>query len=154
MRRRRNKLKGRFSLMLGIFSIMLGCRTPYKVVSIAPSATLSEDWLELRLEKPLRWSEPVEEISFHIDSAHQISDGLEIIEANGQRCVPEVELIGDDGKSYIMDSHSFLGDEMIFSFKSHPANLKSVRAIRLHNRISLHVSNLLWRGYDPAEVKR
>ena len=147
-------MKKKLTLMLGTLSMVLGCKTPYNVVPIAPSATLSKDWLELRPEKPLRWSEPEEEISFHIDSAHEISQRLEIIVPNGDRCVPDVELIADDGQSYVMDSHGFLGDEMIFSFKSHPANLKSVWAIRVRNRIPLHVSNLLWRGYDPVEVKR
>lgn len=147
-------MKGRLTLVIGTLSMILGCRTPYNVVPIAPSATFSKDWLEIRPKKPLRWSRPEEEISFHIDSAHQISHELEIIEPGGERSVPDVELIADDGQPYAMDSHSFVGDEMIFSFKSHPANLKSVRAIRIRNQLPLHVSNLLWRGYDPVEVKR
>lgn len=140
--------------LIGAILMMLGCRESYTLVPIAKTATLSKEWTEIRPEKILRWSRPEEEIVFHIDSVHQVSRELEIIGANGERGVPDVELIADDGLSYVMDSHGFVGADMVFMFKNNPSHIATFRAVRIRSSIPLSISNLSWRGYDPANVKR
>jgi hypothetical protein len=124
------------------------------IESIASHATLSTSWSEFRLEHILRWSEPEEELSFRIDTPHRIGEHLEIIGPEGEGFVPEVELVANDGKTFLMDTHGFLGGEIFFTFKSRPSALTSVAAIRVRSSIPIIVSNMIWRGYDPKNVKR
>ena len=142
------------AVMPGVLSLLLACRDPYSVISIASEVTISKDWIELRLARPLRWSRPEEELSFNIDTPHSVGEGLEIIGPRGEHFVPEVEAIGENGNVFTMDSHGFLGEELVFSFKNKPSGLNTIQAVRLRSSTPLRVSNLRWRGYDPQEVKR
>jgi hypothetical protein len=132
----------------------LGCREPYIVEPVVSQAVLSTNWKEFRPAHPLRWSRPVEELSFRVDAPHHIGEHLEIIGPSGERFVPEVELLGDNGKPFVMDSHGFLGEEVVFAFRNKPSGLTSIQAIRIRSSTPIDVSNMLWRGYDPKEVKR
>jgi hypothetical protein len=143
-----------FVTMLVAFSLLLGCREPYSVVPIASQATISKNWTEFRPGQPLRWSQQEEELSFRIDTPHHIGEGLEIVGPGGERFVPEVELMADNGKFFVMDSHGFLGEELDFTFKNKPPDLKSIQVVRIRSSTPINVSNVLWRGYDPSRVKR
>jgi len=143
-----------FATMLGVFSLLLGCREPYFVVPIASHATISSTWTEFRPAQPLRWSQDEEELGFRIDTPHHIGDGLEIVGPGGERFVPEVELMAGNGKSFVMDSHGFLGEEVVYTFKSTPPDLKTIQAIRIRSSTPINISNVLWRGFDRKEVKR
>jgi hypothetical protein len=137
-------------LVLGLWS-MAGCEDPYSQVSIAPGAIVSTEWTEIRPEKPLAWTKPVEEFTFHIDSAHQRSLNLEIVGPDGKRSIPEVDLIAEDGRVVPLDVHGFLSEDMFFTTQT---PVKTVRAIRIRNSFQIRISNLRWVGYDPKEVKR
>jgi hypothetical protein len=139
----------------GVLLLLLGCREPYSVVPIASQATISKDWKEFRPAQPLRWSQPVEEVGFKIDTPHG-REGFEIIGLGGERFVPEVEVIGESGRVFRMDSLGFLGEELVFTFKfkGKPSDLKTIQAVRLRSSTPLSVSSLQWRGYDPQQVKQ
>jgi hypothetical protein len=149
-----DSMNKRFATVLIGFSLLLGCREPYFVVPITSHATISQVWTELRPAQPLRWSQQEEELGFRIDTPHHIGDGLEIVGPGGEKFVPEVELMADNGKLFVMDSHGFLGEEVVFTFKSKPADLKSIRVVRIRSSIPIKISDVLWRGYDPRNVKR
>jgi hypothetical protein len=140
--------------LLWILLILTGCRQPYVIEPIVSEAVISKDWTEFRPPHVLGWSQPVEELSFRVDTPHRIGDHLDIIGPSGEKFVPEVELIAADGKSFLMDSHGFLDDEVVFSFKSKPVDLRSVEGVRIRSSTPVHISNMVWRGYDPKTVKR
>jgi hypothetical protein len=147
------------AVVSGVLSAAIGCREPYTIVPVAPSVNLSKNWIYLHAKPPLRWSQPVEEFSFHIDSPHsfgQINDGhtVDIVLPNGGRCSIDVELIAQGGRSYAMDSGGVLGGDMYLTFKTKPPKLTSIEAVGIRSSTPLHISHLLWRGYDPAKVKR
>jgi hypothetical protein len=142
------------ALLLSVICLLLGCREPYVVEPIVSHATLSTNWSEFRPEHVLRWSEPEEELSFRIDTPHRIGEHLEIIGPGDERFVPEVELVANDGKTFLMDTHGFLGGEIVFTFKSRPSALTPIAAIRVRSDTPIAVSNMVWRGYDPKDVKR
>jgi len=133
---------------------MVGCRDPYTQVSIAPTATVTQSWSEVRPPQPLRWTKPQEEFSFHIDTPHQRSPQAEVIGSRGERCVPEVEFVTTSGKTLIADAHGFWGEDMYFYWSKGVPGMEPVQAIRIRSNLPLQISNLIWRGYDPAEVKR
>ncbi len=135
------------------FLVMLGCRDPYTQIRIASSATISQDWIEIRPAEPLHWTQPVQEFSFHIDSPHAVSRELQIVAPDGKRGVPDVELVASDGRTLVLDSHGFWGEDMYFYSRETPAPV-TVQAIRIRSNFPLHISGLTWRGYDPAKVKR
>jgi hypothetical protein len=141
------------AISFGVIFLLLGCREPYVIVPIVSQATLSTNWSEFRPEHALRWSEPEEELSFHIDTSHRIGEHLEIIGPKGERFVPEVELVAADGKTFIPDYHGFLGGDIFFAFRVKPSALTSIAAIRIRSSIPVTVSKMIWRGYDPKEVK-
>ncbi len=140
--------------MLGAVSLILGCWNPYVVVPIVSQASISTSWTEFRPAQPLRWSRPEEELSFRVNTPHYIGQNLEIVGPSGEQFVPEVELVADSGRLFVMDSHGFLGEEIVFTFKSKPSDLKSIQAVRIRSSSPISISNVLWRGYDPKDVKR
>jgi hypothetical protein len=141
-------------VLLSVMCLFLGCREPYVVEPIIAHANLSSNWSEFRPGHLLRWSEPEEELSFRIDTPHRIGEHLEIVGQGDERFVPEVELVANDGKTLLMDTHGFLGGEIVFTFKSKPSVFPSIAAIRVRSAIPITVSNMVWRGYDPKNVKR
>lgn len=140
--------------MLEAVSLILGCAKPYVVVPIVSQSSISTSWTEFRPARPLGWSRPEEELSFRINTPHPIGQNLEIVGPSGENFVPEVELVAESGRLFVMDSHGFLGEEIVFTFKSKPSGLKSIQAVRIRSSSPISISNVLWRGYDPKNVKR
>ena len=147
-------MKQNLVILFGAFLMMVGCRDPYVQVPIAATATVAQNWTEVRPAEPLRWTKPVQEFSFHIDTPHQRSTQVEIVGPGGEHFIPEVELVTVSGKTIVMDGHGFWGEEMCFDWSKGAAGMEPIQAIRIRSRVPLQISNLIWRGYDPAEVKR
>ena len=79
---------------------------------------------------------------------------LEIVAPTGARGVPDVELLTIGGKTFMMDSHGFWGEDIYFYSRNGTPTTEPVQAIRIRSPLTLRISNLLWTGYDPAKVKR
>jgi len=137
-------------------SVMLGCRE-YTQIGLTPQTTIvSRQWKELRPTAPLKWAAPQQELVFHIDSPHDIKvDGpnVEIMQPDGNRSVPEVWLVANNGQTYLMDGHGFWGEDMFFTVGK-PIRDATIIAFRIRNDFSIQISNPRWVGYDPARVKR
>jgi hypothetical protein len=145
--------KKRMLMLVAAFSL-IGCNERYTDVLVASSASISQQWSELRPEKPLQWTRPEEEFSFHIDTPHQQGEKLDIVGPSGEHCLPDVELVTTSGKTISLDGHGFWGEDMYFYLtKGKPGN-EAFQAIRIRCSMPLRISNLIWRGYDPTEVKR
>jgi hypothetical protein len=93
----------------------------------------------------------VQEFTFHIDSAHQRNSQLEIIGPEGEHSVPDVELVAHDGRTFALEVHGFLNEDMFFTRRTPVA---TIVAVRIRNSFPIRVSNVRWVGYDPAKVKR
>jgi hypothetical protein len=138
-------------MLLALLSFLVGCTDPYTRTPIASSATVSKEWTEIHPTPALRWSRPVQEFTFHIDSAHQRNPKLEIIAPNGEHSVPDVELVAEDGSTFALDVHGFLNEDMFFTRRT---PVTTIRSVRIRNSFPIRISNVRWVGYDPAEVKR
>jgi len=143
-----------FVFTLGVITICAGCREAYSVVSIAPDASIGPTWTMIRLAKPIGWSNPEQEIAFRIKTKYKVGEDLSIVLPSGEHVVPEVELIAASGQVYRADVHSFLGDEMIYSFAKKPADFRSVETVQIRSRVPIVVLDMAWIGYDPSKVKR
>jgi len=133
---------------------MVGCGDRYTQIPVASSVAISGAWTEIRPPEALHWTQPVEEFSFHIDSPHYIGPNAEVVGSDGQKFVPDVELIASDGKTYAMKEHGFWGEDMFFTRTDRLAGSVTIQTIRIRSSLPLRISNLIWRGYDPAKVKR
>jgi hypothetical protein len=132
--------------------LAIACGNPYTIVPIASMANVSADWTELVSAKPLVWAKLAQEVELHIDSPHQRDLELRIVGPDGQKSVPDVELVATDGRTFSMDVHGFLNEDMFFTRQT-PVPVP-IRAIRIRNGFPIRVSNVRWVGYDPANVKR
>jgi len=141
--------------VLAMLVLMGGCSNPYTDVPVASSATISQQWSEITPPQPLQWTRPAQELSFHIDTPHEQSTSVEIVGPNGQHCAPDVEFVTTSGKDFPMDAHGFGGDiEMYFWWKQERPEMEPIKTFRVRNCFPIHVSKIIWRGYDPREVKR
>ncbi len=131
-----------------------GCGNPYTQVPIASNATISQEWTEIRPPANLRWTEPVEEFSFHIDSPYVRSPQAEIVVPSGEHFIPDVEFVTTSGMTYVTNGHGFWGEDMFFSLSNGQPGMEPIQTIRIRSTLPLRISNLVWRGYDPAKVKR
>jgi hypothetical protein len=141
-------------MVVGVLLLTTACRDPYTQVRIVPAATIAQGWSEIRPAEPLRWTKPIQDFSFHIDTPHERSSRGEIVGLDGQSCIPEVEFLTTDGKTLVADTHGFWGEEMYFYWSKGGIGTEAIQAIRVRSSLPLQISNLIWRGYDPAEVKR
>lgn len=139
-------------VLVGLLTI-LGCEDRYTQAPIASAATVSKDWVEIRPPQPLKWTRPVQEVDFLIDSPHERGVRADIIGPNGEHWVPEMLLVASDGKIFTMDSHGFWGEDMFFD-RGSPGDSVTIQAIRMRSGMPLRISNVRWVGYDPAKVKR
>ncbi len=144
-------------ILTALLCMVSGCtsrQTRYVEVKVADEAFVSRFWAELRPVALLRWSQPVEELSFLIASPHEKSSSAEIVLPSGQKIVPEVQFITSDGRTLIPDAHGFWGDEMYFTFAEGQPPSTEIKAIRLRSDADLKITRIVWRGYDPKVVKR
>ena len=141
-------------MLLATIAMMLGCRNSYSDVQIASSATVSQQWTEIRPAQPLSWTKPAEEFSFHIDSPHQRSPQAEIIGPSGEHFVPQVEFVTTNGRTIAADTHGFWGEDMYFYWSKGGPGAEPIQMIRVRSSLPLNISKLVWRGYDAAKVKR
>ena len=132
---------------------MVGCSNQYAEVPVASSAAISQQWSDISPPQPLRWTQPVQELSFHIDSPHEIGPHAEVLLPGGKTVIPDAELITSDGKTFAMNHHGFWGADMFLS-RDKLSDSVTIRTIRIRSSVPLRISNLIWRGYDPAKVKR
>lgn len=138
--------------LIGVF-IQVGCKGAYKEVPIMDSVSLTNDWTEVRATEPSVQQEPQWELIFKIDSLHQRTPAADIRIGN-QTFVPEVQLSTSGRKTIKPDSHGFLGEEMYFSWNRGSIGDDSIVAFRLRSSVPLKISRLVWRGYNPEDVKR
>jgi hypothetical protein len=141
-------------VFFGACLTMVGCRDPYVQIPITPTTTVTQNWTEVRPKMALRWTKPQQEFSFHIDTPHQRSPQAEVVLSSGERCVPEVEFVTTSGKTLVADAHGFWGEDMYFYWSKGDPGMEPLQVIRIRSSIPLQISNLVWRGYDPTEVKR
>jgi hypothetical protein len=141
-------------VLLCAISWLSSCRAPLSEVYIARAANLTKDWTEFRPSPQIRWSQPDGEISFHIDTPHKRSNDFEIIGPNGELCVPEVELISDNGQTLVIDTHGWTNQDMVFFIWNQPSHIKNIQAVRIRSSLPLQISNLRWEGYDFAKIKK
>ena len=144
-------MKQALTALLVALIMTVACRNLYTQVPIVQSATLSKDWTELHPSEPLVWTQPTEEFTFHLDSEHERTLDLELIGPNGERSVPDVQLVDDDGRTFALDVHGFLNEDMFFTRQT---PVPKIRAIRIRNSFPIRISNVRWVGYDPEKVKR
>ena len=101
---------GKRLMSLFIFATLLGCHRPYTLVPIVQTAILSKNWTDFRPQRPIHWIEPDGSVVFHVDSLHQrglLEDHFELILPNGERCAPEVEVLGDEGRTLLVNTHGW-----------------------------------------------
>jgi hypothetical protein len=147
-------MKRRLVLLLLLFWIPVACTNPYQESRIAQTAMINQEWSEIRPPHPLKWAKPVQEFSFHIDSPYHHTAQAQIVGADGQRFVPDVQFLTASGKVYIPDAHGFWGEDMYFFYSKGNNTTEPIVSIRVRSSLPLNISNLLWVGYDPAKVKR
>lgn len=133
----------------------LGCNS-YKRVPIRDSATINPEWQELLLNGRLRWSEPEEEIMFHVDWPRKLDEEhLNPVMPDGTRCTIEV-LVGDmDGQRYRMDVHGGTPGNNIFYAMNTPLGFPDeIKSVKMRSNCTLKISRIEWVGYDPRKVKQ
>jgi hypothetical protein len=141
-------------LVVILMGCIFGCHRPYANTAVEQRAELSTAWTTIRAGRPLDWSQPIEELSFQIDSPHKIGNSGDLFLVDGTRCEIEVEMVAPDARMYPMEWHGFLNGNIYFTFPNKPADIKTVEAFRLRSNVPLAISNIRWRGYDPTRVSR
>jgi len=141
--------------MFVLTSATLGCN-PYKRVPIKDSATITPEWQELLSKQKLRWSEPGEEIMFHVDWPQKLDEEhLNPVMPDGTRCTIEV-LVGDmDGQRYGMDVHGGTPGNNIFYAMNTPLGFQDeIKSVKMRTNCTLRISRVEWVGYDPRKVEQ
>lgn len=94
--------------------------------------------MEIRPAHPLYWTEPVEEIDFHVAPPYHSDTRANLVGPNGEVWVPDVQLVGTDGKTCPTDDHGSWGDDMFFSHDRLPDSI-GVVAIRIRSKFPIRI---------------
>src|SRR5258708_10775623 len=124
---------------------------PYLDQEIAGPTIISPEWQKLVPKKPLRVERQIQIIVLDLDKSIKMeSAGWGVVLPDGSVVKPEVELIGNDGKTYALSHRSFSWNPATattraeFSLSDLPQD-KTYREVRIRSEKSISVSRIYWR---------
>jgi hypothetical protein len=132
---------------------------PYLDREIGARVTIGPEWLEITPRRPLTGDREIQEIVLWIEAPVRPSaEPLGCLLPDGSLVVPEVELVGEDGKIYRLHDY---GDTIYPTIRDHfdgrLYNLdlphgRSYRTVRLRCDQQIPVKKIVWRCYNPWDV--
>jgi len=127
-------------------------------VEISGPALISNNWLEITPQIPLRAKRVVQQVVAYVDKpVTKDRDSFELVFPDGSRVTPEVEVIDDDGKIYkLTDASSITTPKSSEAFQRgfgawQLPNDKVYRKVRIRSSKPFMISKLVWRCYDPRD---
>src|SRR5213082_1858602 len=79
---------------------------PYSDEQIAGPTIVSSDWLEIAPKKPLKVERQIQMIVLDLDKSIKLERDGTLVLPGGSTVTPEVQLVGDDGKTYELNHPS------------------------------------------------
>src|SRR5438045_5362539 len=79
---------------------------PYSDEQIAGPTIVSSDWLEIAPKKPLKVERQIQMIVLDLDKSIKLERDGTLVLPDGSTVTPEVQLVGDDGKTYELNHQS------------------------------------------------
>jgi hypothetical protein len=132
---------------------------PYLDQEISGPRVLSDEWLEIVPDKPLRPERIVQQIIIYVDKPVTMDrDSWDLVLPDGSRVSPEVELVDEDGNIYeltvpsaVENPNSNEAFQRGFGLRGLPKD-KVYRAVRIKSAKPVRVLKIVWRCYDPRDI--
>jgi hypothetical protein len=145
--------------VLGSIDLYRRLTNPYLAQEISGPRVLSDEWLEIVPDKPLRPERIVQEIIIYVDKpVTKDRDFWDLVLPDGSRVTPEVELVDEDGNIYkltlpsaVENPNSIEAFQRGFGLRGLPKD-KVYRTVRIKSAKPVKVLKIVWRCYDPRDI--
>lgn len=131
---------------------------PYLDRNIAGPTTIDSTWMEFEPEAPLKVERQIYQVALELDGSIKKEPGAwGIMLPDGSIVKMEVQLVGDDGITYDLDSPSFFfaytGETLVkFSRRDLPRDRTFVK-VRIRTDQPINCRRIFWRNYNQWDVE-
>jgi len=131
---------------------------PYLDQEIAGPTIVSSEWLEIVPKKPLKVERQIQMIVLDLDKSITLErDGAGLVLPDGSVVTPEVQIIGDDGKTYSLNHPSSWSNPQTgttyaeFSLPDLPKD-RAYSKVRIRADKPVRCKRIFWRNYNQWDV--
>ena len=131
---------------------------PYLDQEIAGPTIVSSEWLEFVPKRPLKVERQIQMIVLDLDKSITLErDGAGLVLPDGSVVTPEVQIIGDDGKTYSLNHPSSWSNPQTgttyveFSLPDLPKD-RAYSKVRIRADKPVRCKRIFWRNYNQWDV--
>ncbi len=131
---------------------------PYLDQEIAGTTIVSSEWSEIVPKKPLKVERQIQVIVLDLDKSIRLErDGSGLVLPDGSVVTPQVQLLGDDGKTYDLNHPSSWSNPSTgvtyaeFSLPELPKD-RAYSKVRIRADKAVRCRRIFWRNYNQWDV--
>jgi hypothetical protein len=121
--------------------------------TIKGNTTLTPEWIEITLDKPLKPSRDIQVVMLYLDEPY-VGD----FESNAVRLPdgtlvqPEVQFVDTAGKTYPLKPYGFFGRKLIMFTLKDQLMGRDYRAVRVRSDKPIQCKEIIWRCFYWREI--
>ena len=121
--------------------------------TIRDDTTLTQEWMEITLEKPLKPEREVQAVMLHLAKPYEAD-----LEMNGVRLPdgslvkPEVQLVDTAGNIYSLKYYGLFGRQLVIFTLRDQLMGREYRTVRIRSDKPIHCRQIFWRCYYTRDI--
>jgi hypothetical protein len=131
---------------------------PYLDQEVSGPIIITTDWTEIKPKKSLRVVRQIQMLVLDLDRTLSVErDGWGIVLPDGSTVTPEVQLIDEDGKIYVLNHpgswwNPSTGETHREFFAPDLPKSKIYPTVRIRSAKPIHCNKIFWRNYNQWDV--
>ena len=120
---------------------------------IKGDTTLTQEWMEIALEKPLKPERDVQAVMLYLEAPYLADLEMDgVIMPDGGLVKPEVQLVDLAGNTYTLEYYGLFGQKLIIFTLRHQLMGREYRTVRVRSEKSIRLKKIFWRCYYTRDI--
>ena len=121
--------------------------------TIKGNTTISQEWMEIALETPLKPARDRQAVMLFLEEPYLADLRLDgVIMPDGSRVKPEVQLVDMAGNTYTLEYYGLFGQKLIIFTLRDQLVGREYRMVRVRSEKPIHLKEIFWRCYYTRDI--
>lgn len=121
--------------------------------TIKDKATLTPEWMQITLDKPLKPERDVQVIMLYLEEPYVGDFEAKAVRLpDGTLVQPEVQLLDTAGKTYALKYYGFFGRQLVIFTLRDQLMGREYRTVRIRSDKPIHCRQIFWRCYYTRDI--
>ena len=121
--------------------------------TIKENTTLTPEWTDITLDKPLKPERDVQAVMLYLAEPHEADlevDGVRM--PDGSLVKPEVQLVDTAGNTYSLKYYGLFGRKLVIFTLRDQLMGREYRTVRIRSDKPIHTKKIFWRCYYTKDI--